>query len=385
MDYLSLPSTSWMYSGWSRLRPLNLWDLMIVIGEATRQELDGDLQELLGLLPCPCSGHGTGVSTPLVWHEDDPDDTEDEAEQSRSWARQCRQAFAEAARGLGLAEPATLGDLAAVLAGLGVLCRSTDDGVVRWRLPARPPAPTEVLPFADEVRQREEKVRQDMQVDLHAGAIVPRLEHHDPQRAITITDLARSCEMDPQWVRQALMKMVDSAEVVIERPEGVCGRQEVAELPEHARFLLTPHWARIDERYSAVEAGCPRDEKQPASDWDLASAAAPGARFATPEQYRTAKQPLVSEGLVEWVLTDALAEAADQDGVIADFDLRDFYTTHVRNVLRSEDDADDFALTYDRFTAMALADSLNGLLLRGLLAHRGKGDSYDYRLALPTN
>lgn len=117
--------------------------------------------------------------------------------------------------------------------------------------------------------------------------------------------------------------------------------------------------------------------------WDIAVATVEGARFVTPEEYREGKHPYVFQGLVDSVLTDALAAAADRDGVIADFHLPSFYATYVREALLAEEDDAEFTLTYDRFTAMALMDALHSLLMRGLLAHRGKGDSYDYRLALP--
>ncbi|MGI8312760.1 hypothetical protein [Saccharopolyspora hattusasensis] len=123
------------------------------------------------------------------------------------------------------------------------------------------------------------------------------------------------------------------------------------------------------------------------ADWDITVHARPGARFATPDECRQHKDEyLPTGGLVEWVLTDALVAAADEHGVLTDFDVRHFYATHVQYALAVDDDPEDEppALTYDRFTAMALQDGLKTLLLdRGLLAHRGKGDSYDYRLALP--
>jgi hypothetical protein len=65
--------------------------------------------------------------------------------------------------------------------------------------------------------------------------------------------------------------------------------------------------------------------------------------------------------------------------VIADFEEPDFYATYLQEALRAEEDGDDYQLIYDRFSAMTLTD----LLLAGLLANRGKGDSHDFRLALP--
>lgn len=78
--------------------------------------------------------------------------------------------------------------------------------------------------------------------------------------------------------------------------------------------------------------------------------------------------------------------AAEADGTLSDFDMRAFYTQHVQQVLDSDLDDDEQAprLSYETFTAMALQEALLELMLdNGLLAHRGKGDSYDHRLTLP--
>jgi hypothetical protein len=116
--------------------------------------------------------------------------------------------------------------------------------------------------------------------------------------------------------------------------------------------------------------------------WD-ASALAEGARFVGKDEYLRNKDKYISSPLIDGVLTGALAEAADADGVLTDFSPPDFFNTYVRDELRNEEDGADFQLTYDRFTAMTLMEHLGGLVRDGLLGHRGKGDSYDYRLALP--
>lgn len=59
----------------------------------------------------------------------------------------------------------------------------------------------------------------------------------------------------------------------------------------------------------------------------------------------------------------------------------DFFDQHVAPLLDERGAAG--TATYDMFTAMALTESLHWLTLGGLLAQRGNGDSYDYRLALP--
>lgn len=126
--------------------------------------------------------------------------------------------------------------------------------------------------------------------------------------------------------------------------------------------------------------------------WDITTAAIPGVRFVTPDEYRKEKLTYVVLSSVDTVLTDALAVAADEHGVIANFFHPDFYHQHVRAVLAAEDaevsgddedDEDELVLVYDRFTAFVLLEKMWELVNRGLLAHRGRGDAFDFRLALP--
>lgn len=116
--------------------------------------------------------------------------------------------------------------------------------------------------------------------------------------------------------------------------------------------------------------------------WELAVHAIAGARFVGPDEYRERKLGYVVTSLLAQVVTDALANAADQDGVLEDFDQPAFFQRHVAALL-SEQAGEELALTYDTFTAMALVDTFTSLRAQGLLGHRGKGGSYDYRLALP--
>jgi hypothetical protein len=121
--------------------------------------------------------------------------------------------------------------------------------------------------------------------------------------------------------------------------------------------------------------------------WDPAvHAALPGVRFVTPEQYLAGAPQVVRPSMVNYTVIAALAQAADADGVLLDFDLPQFYRTHVATVLSQDLDEDQETpqLVYDTFTAMALMDCLHTLLLAdGLLANRGNADSADYRLTLP--
>lgn len=61
------------------------------------------------------------------------------------------------------------------------------------------------------------------------------------------------------------------------------------------------------------------------------------------------------------VVTDALAAAADDEGVLLDFNERDFFDTHVGAVMNRDIEVGEEVtpLVYDRFTAMALMDCLH--------------------------
>lgn len=117
--------------------------------------------------------------------------------------------------------------------------------------------------------------------------------------------------------------------------------------------------------------------------WDITTHAIPGTRFVTPQQYRAGVPASVQRGLVKPILIEALARAADDEGVLLDFEFDEFFATHVAAVL-ADDDEDAAPVVFDRFTAMVIMDAIGALTIHdGLLANRGNGDSADYRLTLP--
>lgn len=129
-----------------------------------------------------------------------------------------------------------------------------------------------------------------------------------------------------------------------------------------------------------------RQLRPPREPWDVTvHAAVAGVRFVTPGEFQAGLPASVHRGLVKTVVTEALAIAADEEGVLLDFNERDFFDTHVVAVMNSDlEEEEATPLVYDRFTAMALMDCLHSLMLDdGLLANRGNGDTHDYRLTLP--
>jgi hypothetical protein len=111
----------------------------------------------------------------------------------------------------------------------------------------------------------------------------------------------------------------------------------------------------------------------------------PGDRFATPGKWYDALPGEVHRRMAVSVVAEALADAADEHGVIWHFVETTFYTRHIARVL-NRDLADHEVVTplvYDRFSALALTDAINTLLRHQLLAVSGSGDSLVYRLMLP--
>ena len=125
-----------------------------------------------------------------------------------------------------------------------------------------------------------------------------------------------------------------------------------------------------------------RPARQP---WNVATDAIPGARFVTPEEYRLGVPHSVRRSMIKHVVIEALADAADPDGVLLNFNQPTFFALHVANVLNQDLEDDDAPpLVYDRFVAMTITDCMTSLMLEdGLLANRGNGDSADFRLTLP--
>lgn len=111
----------------------------------------------------------------------------------------------------------------------------------------------------------------------------------------------------------------------------------------------------------------------------------PDDRFATPGEWYDALPHEVHRRMAVSAVAEALADAADEHGVIRHFVEVTFYTRHVARVL-NRDLADHEIVTplvYDRFSALALTDAINTLVHQQLLAVSGSGDTLDYRLTLP--
>jgi hypothetical protein len=133
----------WHDSGWQRLLPTGAMLIEAAVGTATVREIDGTLEDLIarlgyaGTISLPY-----GLDAPLTWVEHDAD------EETRGLCEQARAAFHTAVAATGRPVPTTIGELAALLAELGVYQHTaTADGMHRWRSEADLPPMVDVLPL----------------------------------------------------------------------------------------------------------------------------------------------------------------------------------------------------------------------------------------------
>lgn len=109
-----------------------------------------------------------------------------------------------------------------------------------------------------------------------------------------------------------------------------------------------------------------------------------GAYFVGPEEWlHGLPQALTVESMHLDAYTEAMANAADDDGLILDFRPDRWYEGALSDVMRDDTDGTAWKLTYDRFVAVVLMDIDMMLADAGYLAGRGNGDSKDRRLTLP--
>ncbi|MCW3819598.1 hypothetical protein ONA91_34695 [Micromonospora sp. DR5-3] len=108
-----------------------------------------------------------------------------------------------------------------------------------------------------------------------------------------------------------------------------------------------------------------------------------GARFVGPDEWRDEAEAIVHRSLHISALVEGLADAADPEGQLINFRPDQFYPGALSDSLRNEHDPKGWKMAYDRFVAMVLMDAAYELTRRGLIAQRGNGGSFDYRLTLP--
>ncbi|MEU0078457.1 hypothetical protein ABZY58_11225 [Micromonospora tulbaghiae] len=109
-----------------------------------------------------------------------------------------------------------------------------------------------------------------------------------------------------------------------------------------------------------------------------------GARFVGPREWlHGLPQEWTRDSLHMDSYTEALAAAADDEGVILDFRVDEWYEGALSDSMREEYDEPGWTLKYDRFVAMLLTDIDMMLHEAGYQASRGNGDTTDRRLTLP--
>ncbi|MEU4567038.1 hypothetical protein [Micromonospora sp. NPDC023956] len=110
-----------------------------------------------------------------------------------------------------------------------------------------------------------------------------------------------------------------------------------------------------------------------------------GARFVTVDEWELEARRITATSmhLCCWPVTAALALAADDDGLILDFEDESFCEGPLVEAMCGEGDDQREAVTYNLFSSMALMMAMSEILKAGLVAGRRNGDRVDYRLTLP--
>lgn len=216
-------------SGWMRFTPPSAIPLFLVIGTATRRNINGSLDEFLAGFPqLP-----RGAEEPLIWDEDDPDENAERQDE-----------FARCIAHVAPTPPATMRELAELLVSLGVFTHSTNDGVDKWRVTLPMPLPQDVLRLTNEQRDREDRIRWDSFVQPSIDALLNyfRGQDHPDTADTSVERLARGCGVPELSVRQGLGELESTGEFVVYRHGQPVA---IAEIADHARFELRIDWYKI--------------------------------------------------------------------------------------------------------------------------------------------
>ncbi|HZE41448.1 MAG TPA: DUF6042 family protein [Stackebrandtia sp.] len=236
----------WEQTGWCRFLPLEgevLWGLLC---DATEEERDGDLDELLEwqrALTFPMFGQGTTMRLDAAigspFHRWDQH-------------RLCR-IFGKA----GYRYPRTVRDIAELGVRLGLYRRSMRGRLTRWRVPRALPFPAEVLPMSERERRAEDEHRWYLAGSRPAARIAGLLlDEGEAARTVTsVGCLAARLGCEPETVRRGLAHLCDKRfERLWSRPAmriylagdgGRCRRVDPERLDTIAVCVLVPHWRKL--------------------------------------------------------------------------------------------------------------------------------------------
>lgn len=257
----------WYDSGWQRLLPTGAMLIEAAVGTATVREIDGTLEDLIaGLGYAGTVSLPNGLDAPLTWVEQDAD------EETRRLREQAQAAFHTAVAATGRPAPTTIGELAALLAELGVYQHTaTADGTHRWRSEADLPPMVDVLALPQTWVEHEEGV----QWLTRTGPAAYGLQAHLRERgrpavlATTLERLATDSGVSPAAVRDSVEGLLFDGCVTVHRSGKIVEGAELTKLAVHARITLTFDWPRLDHRWAAADddEGTPSEVRWMSSPW----------------------------------------------------------------------------------------------------------------------
>ncbi|MGH3937398.1 MAG: DUF6042 family protein [Pseudonocardiaceae bacterium] len=245
-DTVSFMRSGWSQSAWVRLLPVQSLTLEVIISTATARNQDGTLHQLISRHPARIFDLPEGADTLLTWDDDKTD------EQTHSLRQQAQAAFHSAVTQTGRFVPSTVVELAELLSELGVYQRiSTPNGVHQWRAQTDIPAAGDVLPLPPEWIALEDDVRWRT-VTAHLALDLSDYfrQHGRPaQLNTTVQRMSIDYGQSIERVRDALDGMIYRNWLTVQRRDLTINRDELRQLPDHARITLIFDWSECDRRY----------------------------------------------------------------------------------------------------------------------------------------
>lgn len=240
--------SDWDRTGWNRFLPFEGEVLWHVFCDATQWGIDGDVDVLLDWQESMHPVLSPGVTSGREWLP----------EPHRR--RPTRRAIARLLAGTGEEYPTTLLEVADLGVSLGLYRRGFHGEVVRWRVPAALPLPTEVLPMTARQRRAEDEYRW-----LLGGADIARdiaeylVDGGEAAESVaSVGQLSKELHCDPATVRHGLeylcAPLPGGAFMRIYQGDGPRRRRSIS--PERLAgddpCVLVPQWRKLWKRFGLV-------------------------------------------------------------------------------------------------------------------------------------
>ncbi|WP_020421094.1 DUF6042 family protein [Amycolatopsis sp. ATCC 39116] len=263
-DDLMYHRRDWAHSGWARLLPSSAHILETIVATATMENVDGNLRHLFkdraARLRFP-----QGVATAVSWVEDHIDD------KTRALSEEAEAAFRAALAAAGRPVPGTIGELAVLLAELGVYQHSIlPSGKEQWRAGPDLPAPEDVLALPASWLAREEERRWRLVTGRPALALARHLRNQGLKADLstTILRLAQDSGLAADEVRRGLEGMAYRGWMTAHRHDAQLRHADLRELDEHARFTLRPDLEAMAAELTPEDPDDSDDTADAVIDWN---------------------------------------------------------------------------------------------------------------------